>query len=217
MLFRSPSVTRTESGQKREVMKMANTAKTGLSIAFVMMFFLIVLSFRSFSQAFIVLFLLPLGIIGAIWGHYFQSSSVNIMSIYGMIALIGVIVNNSIVYINTFNGYLKEGMKYREALVGSGINRFRPIILTTGTTVLGLLPLLAEKSLQAQFLIPMAISVAYGLMIGSFFVLVFLPVLLVLMNDFKRMVKWGWTGKKPEREELEPAIKEELKIKYYMD
>lgn len=212
-----PSVSLTESGQRREVLKMANTAKTGLSIAFVMMFFLIVLSFRSFSQALIVLALLPLGIIGAVWGHFFQSTPVNIMSIYGMIALIGVIVNNSIVYINTFNGYLKDGMSYHEALVGSGINRFRPILLTTGTTVLGLLPLLAEKSLQAKFLIPMAISVAYGLMIGSFFVLVFLPVLLVFLNDIKRLLKWVWTGNKPTREELEPAIKEELKIKYYLD
>ncbi|MBX3044733.1 MAG: efflux RND transporter permease subunit [Candidatus Kapabacteria bacterium] len=217
VLAKYPSVSQTESGQKREVMKMASTARTGLSIAFIMMFFLIVLSFRSFSQAFIVLALLPLGIIGAVWGHYFQSTPVNIMSIYGMIALIGVIVNNSIVYINTFNGYLKAGMSYREALVGSGINRFRPILLTTGTTVLGLLPLLAEKSLQAKFLIPMAISVAYGLMIGSFFVLVFLPVLLVFLNDFKRLAAWIWTGKKPEREELEPAVKEELRIKYYLD
>ncbi|MFA7627241.1 MAG: efflux RND transporter permease subunit, partial [Candidatus Kapaibacterium sp.] len=98
-----------------------------------------------------------------------------------------------------------------------GINRFRPILLTTGTTVLGLLPLLAEKSLQAKFLIPMAVSVAYGLMIGSFFVLVFLPVLLVLLNDMKRLATWTWTGQKPLREQLEPAIKEELKIKHYMD
>ncbi len=212
-----PNVKRAESGQRREVMKMANTARVGLSVAFVIMFFLIVLSFRSFSQALIVLALLPLGLIGAIWGHYIQSTPVNIMSIYGMIALIGVVVNNSIVYINTFNGYLKDGMSYHEALVGSGINRFRPILLTTGTTVLGLLPLLAEKSLQAQFLIPMAISVAYGLMIGSFFVLLFLPILLLLLNDAKLLAKWLWTGNKPSREELEPAVKEEVKIKNYLD
>ncbi|GAB1372218.1 efflux RND transporter permease subunit [Candidatus Kapaibacterium sp.] len=214
---RFPSISTVESGQRREVMKMANTARTGLSLAFIMMFFLIVLSFRSFSQALIVLGLLPLGIIGAIWGHYFMGTPVNIMSIYGIIALIGVVVNNSIVYINTFNGYLKDGMAYFDAIYAAGINRFRPILLTTGTTVLGLAPLLAEKSLQAKFLIPMAISLAFGLTIGSFFVLVFLPVLLVLLNDAKRGAKWLWTGKKPERESLEPAIKEELQIKEYMD
>ncbi|MDX9790543.1 MAG: efflux RND transporter permease subunit [Candidatus Kapabacteria bacterium] len=214
---RYPSVSLAESGQKREVMKMANTARTGLFVAFVIMFFLVVLSFRSFTQAFIVFALLPLGIIGALWGHYFQNIPVNIMSVYGMIALVGVVVNNSIVYINTFNGYLRDGKSFFEALIDSGINRFRPILLTTGTTVLGLLPLLAEKSLQAKFLIPMAVSVAYGLMIGSFFVLVFLPVLLVLLNDMKRLATWTWTGQKPLREQLEPAIKEELKIKHYMD
>jgi multidrug efflux pump subunit AcrB len=212
-----PSVTLTESGQKREIMKMANTAKVGLSVAFVILFFLIVLSFRSFSQALIVISLIPLGIIGAVWGHYFQNTPVNMMSIYGIIALIGVVVNNSIVYINTFNSYLKEGKSFKTALIDSGINRYRPILLTTGTTVLGLLPLLAEKSLQAKFLIPMAISVAYGLMIGSFFVLVFLPVMITLLNDVKRISKWIWTGKMPDRESIEPAIIEDVKIQKYLD
>ena len=141
---------------------------------------------------------------------------VSIFSAYGIIALIGIFVNNGIVFINNMNDQLKAGMSVYDAIVDSAITRFRPILLTTLTTVLGLLPLLAEKSLQAQFLKPMAISVAYGLMLGSFFILVILPVYLLILNDFRRFVYWLKTGKKATREEVEPSIIEEVKIKYYM-
>lgn len=212
-----PGVTTVESGQRREVLKMATTGRTGLTVAFVVMFFLVVLSFRSFTQAAVVFALLPFGIIGAFWGHFAQNIPVNIMSVYGLIALVGILVNNSIVYTNTFNGYLKNGMKVNEALLEAGINRFRPILLTTATTVLGLFPLLAERSLQAKFLIPMAISVAYGLLVGSFFVLIYLPVFLSLLSDVRRIVKRIITGEKISSEEVEPAIIEEYKINKYMN
>jgi multidrug efflux pump subunit AcrB len=196
---------------------MANTGRTGLSIAFVIMYFLVVLSFRSFTQAAVVFALLPFGLIGAFWGHFAQSTPVNIMSVYGLIALIGILVNNSIVYTNTFNGFLKDGMSVHDALLSAGVNRFRPILLTTATTVLGLFPLLAERSLQAKFLIPMAISVAYGLLVGSVFVLIYLPVFLSLLNDSRRIVRRIVTGKKVSPEEVEPSIIEEKKIKLYMN
>jgi multidrug efflux pump subunit AcrB len=212
-----PGVTTVESGQRREVLKMANTGKTGLSIAFVIMYFLVVLSFRSFTQAAVVFALLPFGLIGAFWGHFTQATPVNIMSVYGLIALVGILVNNSIVYTNTFNGYLKDGMNVHDALLSAGVNRFRPILLTTATTVLGLFPLLAERSLQAKFLIPMAISVAYGLLVGSVFVLVYLPVFLSLLNDARRIVRRIITGNKVTPEEVEPSIIEEKKINLYMN
>jgi len=217
LLAKYPSVSVVESGQKREIFKFGRSARTGLSIAFVVMFLLIVLSFRSWMQAFVVISLLPMGIIAAIWGHYIQNMPVSTFSAFGLIALIGIFVNNAIVLINTMNDYLKKGKDFMDSLMSSAKNRFRPILLTTITTALGLLPLLAERSLQAQFLIPMAISVAYGLLLGSFFILVLLPVYLIFLNDFRRFVYWLRYGVKPTREEVETAVIEEKNIVKYMN
>lgn len=215
ILAKYPSVETAESGQKREIMKTARSSQRALPIAFVIMYFLIVLSFRSFTQAAIVITLIPLGIIGAIWGHYLMGMPVNMMSAYGVIALIGIIVNDSIVFINTANEHFVAGESFETALFKTGINRFRPILLTTVTTVFGLLPLLAETSRQAQFLIPMAISVAFGLIVASLGTLVFLPVYMGILSRMKVLMKWLWTGSKPTREELEPAVREARKIKEY--
>lgn len=216
ILEKYPSISTVESGRLREVMKTARSSRAALSVAFAIMFFLIVLSFRSWTQAIAVLALIPLGFIGGIWGHVFQGMPVNMMSAYGFIALIGVIVNDSIVFINTFNEYLKKGMDVPAAAWKAGVNRFRPILLTTLTTALGLLPLLSAKSFHAQFLIPMAISVAYGLLIGSVFILYFLPSFLLIMNDIKRLGKRIWTGELPSREDVEPAIIQEKDIERFM-
>jgi predicted RND superfamily exporter protein len=117
------------------------------------------------------------------------------------------------------NANLRGGMSFMDSIYDAGVSRFRPILLTTLTTVLGLFPLMVETSLQAQFLIPMAISVSYGLIVVSVFVLLFLPSLVVIFNSIRRVrVKlwdWAWHGKKydglPTREEVEPAVKE---VKY---
>lgn len=215
VLAETPSVRIVESGQKRQINMMQRSAQSALAIALISMFFLIVLSFRSFLQAAVVMMLIPLGIIGAFWGHWLFGMSVNIMSAYGIIALMGIVVNGSIVFINTFNEYIKRGVKVREALLISGVNRFRPILLTTVTTVLGLFPLMLEKSTQAQFLIPMAISVSFGLMFTSFCILIFLPSLLYVLNHFKAGVYKTWHGEWPEREKLESAYQEQKMIEQY--
>jgi multidrug efflux pump subunit AcrB len=215
ILNKYPSVTTAESGQHREIMKTARSSQSALSVAFIVMFFLIVLSFRSFSQAIIVFLLIPLGLIGAIWGHFIHGVPVNMMSAYGLLALIGIIVNNTIVFVNTANDNLRDGMRFDNAIFEAGINRFRPILLTTITTVLGLLPLVLERSRQAQFLIPMAISVSYGLLFGASFILIFLPVYLKLMNKLKWKVKMAWTGEAILPREVEPAIKELRNLEKY--
>lgn len=214
ILAKYPSIKVTDSGQKREIMKTARSASK-LLISFILMYFLIVLSFRSFYQGLVVLALVPFGFIGAAWGHFIYGMPVNIMSFYGIIALIGVFVNDSIVYVNTLNGYLKEGRSFYVAVYDAGINRFRPILLTTLTTVLGLMPLLLETSRQAQFLIPMAISVAWGMIFGTFFILIMLPVLLITANRLHAYMKWIITGRKPSPEEIEPAVVEEKELEYY--
>jgi len=123
--------------------------------------------------------------------------------------LIGILVNDALVFISTFNGKIKEGHSFKTALYDTGISRFRPILLTTVTTVAGLLPLLLEDSVQAQFLIPMAISIAFGLMVSTFILLVLIPALLVIASDIRLFSTRLWTGS-PEltRAMVEPSYPE---------
>ena len=125
-----------------------------------------------------------------------------------MIALIGILVNDSLVFISKFNKNLKEGLKLDDAIQDTGLSRFRPIILTSITTIAGLAPLIFEKELQAQFLIPMAIAIAYGLILATLLTLVFLPAFLKVVNKIRYIKEWVFTGKKLNNEEREPAIKE---------
>lgn len=169
------------------------------------MFFIIVLTFSSVSQAMIVFMLIPFGFIGVGFGHWFMDKPISLLSILGVIALIGILVNDALVFISTFNDKIKAGENFRTALYDTGISRFRPILLTTITTVAGLLPLLLEKSVQAQFLIPMAISVAFGLMISTFMLLVLIPSLLVIASEIRVWSIQLWTGETISRAMAEPS------------
>lgn len=122
-----------------------------------------------------------------------------------MIALIGILINDALVFVTTFNDKIRSGQEFKTALFETGLSRFRPILLTTITTVAGLMPLLLEKSTQAQFLIPMAISVAFGLMISTFVLLVLLPSLLVITNRVRRFSTQLWTGDAVVPAMVEPA------------
>ncbi len=115
-------------------------------------------------------------------------------------------VNDGLVLVTKFNSYLKEGMKYDDALTQAGLSRFRAIFLTSITTIAGLMPLLLETSRQAQFLIPMAISISYGILVATFLTLLMLPLLLSFWNSVLVFTKWYITGKEVTREEVERAI-----------
>jgi len=180
------------------------------------MVLLISLAFRSFSQSFIIILLMiPLGLLGAAIGHWIEGKPISILSFYGMLALAGVIVNDAVVFGDKFNRLLKEGHTLASAIFYSGKSRFRPIVLTSLTTVVGLFPLIRSTDSSAQFLIPMAISVAYGVMIGTFFVLTAYPAILGIYNDARVGIAWLrnalWNGdmKLPSRRWVEPAIKEQ--------
>jgi multidrug efflux pump subunit AcrB len=208
ILKKYPSVKASFEGQSRETSKMSKSiGKAGLPIL-ILMIALIAITFRSYLQAAIVVITIPFALIGVGWGHYIHGAPVSALSAYGMIALIGVMVNDSLVFINSLNINLKKGMDFRKAVYESGVSRFRPILLTSITTIAGLGPLILEKSLQAQFLVPMAISIAYGLIVSTVLMLILLPVLLIFFNDMRVYIKWLWEGKKPSREEVEPAVKE---------
>ena len=136
---------------------------------------LLVLVFRSYIQALIIFIMIPSGLIGAVLGHFVHDKVISRLSMYGIIALAGIIINDSIVYIDQINKNLKNGQSVYQAVLDAGVSRFRPILLTTITTVLGLAPLIFETSLQAQYLIPMAISIAWGLAVGSVMILFVVP------------------------------------------
>lgn len=210
ILAKYKSVQVSYEGQSR------SSAKTGESIGkagppiLVLMVALIMLTFRSVSQTIAVVLLIPFGLVGVAWGHVIHGMAISILSMLGIIALIGVLVNDALVFVSAVNSNLKEGQKYDDAVYAAGLSRFRPILLTSLTTIAGLGPLIAEKSMQAQFLIPMAISLAYGLAMATAITLILLPVLLVIFNRFNVMILWFWKGEKPSSEVVEPAVREAL-------
>ena len=128
---------------------------------------------------------IPFGLVGAIWGHILMGLDLTLISMFGVVALTGVVVNDSLIMIDFINRARREGLPMREAVVESGVRRFRPIMLTSVTTFAGLTPLLLEKSLQAKFLIPMATSLAFGVVFATFITLVLIPVVYSLLTDFK--------------------------------
>ena len=204
-----PSVTASFEGQNREAGKASGSASLVLPIVIFMIFVIITFTFRSFSQPLMLILMVPFSLIGVAWGHWFHGYPINMLSFLGIIALVGIVVNDGLVLIGKFNGFLKEGYKFNDALYEAGKSRFRAIFLTSLTTIAGLTPLIFEKSRQAQFLIPMAIAIAYGIALATVLTLVMLPLMLSLGNSIKVYSKYLITGTKPSKEEVEQAIREQ--------
>ncbi|MEQ9307242.1 MAG: efflux RND transporter permease subunit, partial [Marinoscillum sp.] len=219
-----PSVTVDYGGQSKESARAGQEIGLYFGGAFLLIFFILMITFRSFYQALLIAIMIPLGWFGAMFGHGVESwisgreLPVSLLSVWGMVALSGVIINDAVVFLSKFNSLVKDdGMTVYEAAYNAGLSRFRAIMLTSLTTVLGLYPLIKETSFQAQFLIPMAISVAYGVLIGTFIILLFFPVLILIFNDVRRGLKWLWTGQKPTREEVERVLLDEQRLEEYKE
>ena len=195
-------------GQSRNRAKEARSMQTAFPMALIGMFILLTLVFRSYAQAGLIFSLIPFGIVGAIWGHGIQGVQVSFLSIYGIIALSGIIINDGIVFIDQINRNLKNRQRVTDAIYNAGISRLRPILLTTLTTTFGLAPIILETSRQAQFLIPMAVSVAYGLIFGTFILLLVLPAGFLILNRFRIHFTGLLTKKNITPESVEPAVKE---------
>ena len=211
ILRKYPSVDVLFEGENREQEKTTKSLQTILVIIFLLMFFVIVLTFKSVSQALIVFAIIPFALIGVGMGHYIMDRPISLLSFLGIIALIGVLINDALVFITTFNQKIEAGKTFNDALYETGLSRFRPIVLTSVTTIAGLLPLLLEKSLNAQFLIPMAISVSFGLMIVTFIILSLTPALLVISNQIKLQVMQLWEGSEFDPVVVEPAYAQPMK------
>ena len=208
ILAKYPTVTPSFEGQNREFSKLNDSLKPVGLIVLLLIYIVIAFTFRSYSQPLLLLFLIPLSLPAVAWGHWIHDFPVNVLSMLGIIALIGIMVNDGLVLIGKFNNNLREGMTYDNALYEAGRARFRAIFLTSITTVAGLAPLIFEESRQAQFLIPMAISIAYGIGFATVLTLIVLPIFLAFSNSVKTTAKWLWTGNKITKEEVERVTTE---------
>ena len=176
LLKRYPEVSVRWEGQREQSNESVGSLMRGFVVALLAMYVLLVLQFRSYVQPVLILFIIPFGMIGAVWGHAVLGIPLTLFSMFGLVALAGVVINDSIVLIDFINTRIRAGLPPREALLEAGARRFRPILLTSMTTIAGLLPLLTERSFQAQLLIPMAASLAFGLMLATGLVLILIPV-----------------------------------------
>ncbi len=208
ILDKYPSITVSYEGQNREASKLSSSAAAVIPIILFLIYATIAFTFRSYSQPLLLMIMIPFSIIGVAWGHWFHNFPINVLSLLGIIALVGIMVNDGLVLIGKYNSFLREGMDFKKALYEAGRSRFRAIFLTSLTTIAGLAPLLLEKSRQAQFLKPMAISISYGIAVATILTLLLLPLLISISNSIKVGGRWLATGEKPSKEDMERAIKE---------
>lgn len=201
ILSQVDGVSRNFGGQSEEVQKMLDSIVYSMVIALVIMFTILMFLLKSYLQTLTIMSLIPLGIIGAVIGHYIIGIPISILSFLGLVALAGIIINDSVVLVDKFNRLIKQGLEVNDALLEAGLARFRPIVLTTITTAAGLAPIILLRSEQGQFLVPMAVSVAFGLIFGTFLTLLALPSLLFAISDLRKVF-----NRKKERRELEPAF-----------
>ncbi|HIP31753.1 MAG TPA: efflux RND transporter permease subunit [Crocinitomicaceae bacterium] len=195
-------------GQAERSEKTSSSMKYVGIIGIAIMFIILTLHFNSLSSSFLIMLVIPAGIAGAILGHGLVGIPVSILSVFGMIALTGVLVNDAIVFLDRYNDLIKEGLDIKSAALDAASSRFRPIILTSLTTVAGLLPIISEKSMQAQFLIPMAVSIAFGVLFGTLFILFFYPSAILFWNGVKRNYRFILKGERNVDPRLvEPALK----------
>ncbi|QDU57651.1 efflux RND transporter permease subunit [Aeoliella mucimassa] len=171
-----PHVSVRWEGQQEQTAESIGSLFTGFGVAVLAMFVLLSIEFKSYFQPLIILVIIPFGIVGVVFGHALQGLPVTLFSMFGLVALTGIIINDSIVLVDFINHRVREGLPLNVAVHEAGVRRFRPVLLTTVTTICGLLPILLETSFQAQLLIPMATSIAFGEMVATVLVLYLVPV-----------------------------------------
>jgi len=197
-----PGVRYSMEGERRERMESLAGLKKGFILALFMIFILLAIAFKSYLQPLIIMSVIPLGLVAAIWGHIFMGMDMTIFSMFGLVALTGVLVNDSLVMVDFINTSRKAGAGLFETIVEAGKVRFRPILLTSLTTFAGLTPLLLERSIQARFLIPMAVSLGFGVLFATAISLVMVPVGYLILEDVQALKRkfFLWWRKEVGRE-----------------
>lgn len=187
LMVQYPGVDYSLEGEAKEQRESFGSLAWGLVFVFFIIYALLAIPFKSYLQPLIVMSVIPFGMIGAVMGHWVMGMELTIMSLLGMLALIGVVVNDSLVLVDFINKKREEGGDLLETVKLAGAARFRPVMLTSLTTFIGLMPLLFEKATQAQFLIPMAVSLGFGIIFATLITLLLVPVNYLLMERFQ-----GW-------------------------
>ncbi|MDP7593321.1 MAG: efflux RND transporter permease subunit, partial [Litorilituus sp.] len=187
-----PGVGHSLEGEAKEQRESFTSLGWALIFVFFIIYTLLAIPFKSYIQPLIVMSVIPFGMIGAVMGHWIMGMSLTIMSLLGMLALIGVVVNDSLVLVDFVNKKRQENHDLIDAVLIAGTARFRPVMLTSLTTFIGLMPLLFEKSTQAQFLIPMAVSVGFGILFATFITLLLIPVNYMLIEKLKSSLGFGY-------------------------
>jgi multidrug efflux pump subunit AcrB len=191
LLERYPGLSYSFKGRQADIKESISALLKGLAMALLSIFALLAIPFKSYLQPFIIMFCIPFGVIGAVAGHIIMGYSLSVMSLFGLVAMSGVVVNDSLMLIHFANNKLHEGIPALNSVHSAGIQRFRPILLTTLTTCGGLAPIITETSRQARFLIPMAISLGFGILFATFITLVLVPCLYMILEDIKRLLTPG--------------------------
>ncbi len=184
-----PGLTYEFGGAAREQAKSMGSLSRGGMLAMIAIFGLLAVPFRSYAQPAIVMSAIPFGFIGALIGHVLMGFELSMISVMGLIALAGVVVNDSLVLIDAANSYRREGKTAFEAIHAAGLRRFRPILLTSLTTFFGLIPMITETSVQARFLVPMAISLGFGVLFATFIILLLVPAFYMMLEDMLTLVQ----------------------------
>jgi multidrug efflux pump subunit AcrB len=188
LVERYPGITYDLEGQEKRTQESLDSLKSGYLLAMMGIFLLLASQFRSYIQPVIIMMAIPFGLIGAVFGHLVMGMEFTIISLFGIVALSGIVVNDALILIDFINRAVRSGVDIETAVVESGKARFRPVLLTSITTIAGLLPILLERSFQAQFLIPMAISICFGLLAATLLTLLYVPALYLIVRDVRNSV-----------------------------
>ena len=189
VLAKYPGVFYTFEGVQAEQRDAVGGLQRGFLLALFMIFALLAIPLKSYVQPTIIMAAIPFGLVGAIWGHMIMGLDVTLMSMFGLVALTGVVVNDSLVMVDFINRRRAGTNNIAAAVREAGSNRFRPILLTSLTTFFGLVPLMLERSMQAAFLVPMAVSLAFGVLFATFITLFLVPISYVILDDVQQIPK----------------------------
>jgi multidrug efflux pump subunit AcrB len=188
-----PGITWSFEGGQADMRESTGTLRAGFAIAMGLIYVLLAIAFNNYAQPLIVMTAIPFGIVGAVIGHILLGYDLSLVSLMGVIALSGVVVNDSLIMIDYANKRRKEGNPIYTAIHEAGLRRFRPIMLTTMTTFGGLAPIILETSSQAHYLIPMAISLGFGIVFATTIILVIVPCLYLSLEDLRLLIEKGRT------------------------
>ena len=206
LLNKYPTVKSEVSGNIQEQLDSANTQIRDFVISMLIIYSLLAVPLKSYSQPFMIMSVIPFGIIGSVLGHMILGLDLSALSVFGIIAAAGVVVNDSLVMVDYINNARLKGIAMRQAVLDAGCRRFRAIMLTSLTTFIGLVPIMSETSMQAKMVIPMAVSLAFGVLFATVVTLLLIPCLYVMIEDIKSF----FSSKKPDQAYLD-SHREEMK------